>query len=211
MRVWPHQNDTGGFFIAVLEKVVRRDEHAAAGTDRIEGHGDEVLLPPQAQLRWFSLLRERFGFPDEVFDALQLAQTSGKYLMAVSSDHLLPAIPEPVSIGMPFIRTQLKYPKLTTAGTMLLGVSATKNVVEATSDQAGRYLARKEFLLDPEQLDDIMETGYVIVRLRGVSLGVGLCYVDERRVLSMYPKLLSRAVTHKRAVTDKNVGFKPLT
>ena len=198
MRIWPHQNDTGGFFAAVLEKSDLSKEHADVGTNAPLGEdGGGLPVESEGQSAWFELLRDRFGFRADAFDPLRLVQTSKKYIRAVSSDHVSSAGPEPVSIGMPIIRAQLQYPKLTTAGAMLLGAHAAKNVVDATGDQAARYLARKEFLLTPNQLIHITDTGYVLVRLRAVTLGVALCYVDERRVLSMYPKVLSRTVTDR--------------
>lgn len=200
MRVWPHQNDTGGFFVALFEKSGRKGlpieaarPHEVAPESRV--HRRDDLLDADAESKWFDLIRRRFGLPAETFDDLRLARTSKKYVLAVSDDLAIPAWPEPVSIGMPLIRTQLQYPKLTTAGAMLLGSRAARNVVEATERQARRYLARNEFILKPDQLADITDTGYVLVRHRGISLGVALCYLDEHRVLSMYPKVLSRAVT----------------
>ncbi len=200
LRVWPHQNDTGGFFVAVFEKAGRKgppieDVHAHEVSSESHVHRPDDLLDADAESKWFDLIRSRFGLPGDAFDELRLARTSKKYVLAISDDFISPAWPEPVSIGMPLVRTQLQYPKLTTAGAMLLGSRAVRNVVEATERQARRYLARDEFILTPDQLADITDTGYVLVRHRGISLGVALCYLDEHRVLSMYPKVLSRAVT----------------
>lgn len=202
MRIWPHQNDTGGFFVAMLEKSDRSTEHADIGTSAPLGAvGGWPTVEEEKQSAWFELLADRFGFSDDAFDPLRLVQTSKKYVMAVSSDHVIPAEPKPVSIGMPIIRAQLQYPKLTTAGAMLLGKHASKNVIDVTGDQAANYLAREDFRLTPDQAIDITDTGYVLVRLRAVTLGVALCYIDERRVLSMYPKVLSRTVTDRAPMT----------
>lgn len=181
MRVWPHQNDSGGFFVAVLEKRSgeRHDAEAPEWIDEKE------------ERDWLNLLKGRFGFPDDAFSGVRLAQSSKKYVSAVSADHRLGTAPEPVSIGMPFIRAQLEYPKLTTAGSMLLGAAATKNMIDATEEQVYAYAARDEFLLDDGQGEHITDTGYVLIRRNGITLGVALCYLDERRVLSMYPKQLS--------------------
>ncbi len=185
MRVWPHQNDTGGFFVAVLEKRV--------------GESDTALSPPpwfseETESKWLMLLESRFGIPAPAFAPFKLLRSSKKYVSIASRDHGLGERPLPVSTGMPLIRAQLDYPKLTTSGAMLFGSAARKNTVEVTDEQAAAYTGREEFRLADGQGAEITDTGYVLIRRRGITLGVALCYLDERRVLSMYPKVLSRAV-----------------
>ena len=186
MRVWPHQNDTGGFFVAVLEK-----KTGSSGVSRAAPE----WLPDEREAEWLRLLSARFGIPAAAYEPFRLLRASKKYVSVVSRDHRPGAEPPAVSTGMPLIRAQLEYPKLTTAGAMLLGSAATRNVVEVNENQAAAYMARDEFLLDEEQAVDVIDTGYVLIRREEASLGIALCYRDERRVLSMYPKVLSRAVS----------------
>ena len=234
MRVWPHQNDTGGFFVAVIEKTVasgsgsraalvtdraggspvppstdtigdstspsatatRGDSASAAASDTSAGSGEAPeWLPAEREAEWLGVLTSRFGIPAAAFEPFRLVRASKKYVAVVSRSHRPGAHPPAVSTGLPLIRAQLEYPKLTTAGAMLFGEAATRNVVEVSEAQAAAYMAREEFLLDEAQEAGVVDTGYVLIRRNGVSLGVALCYLDERRVLSMYPKVLSRAVS----------------
>lgn len=186
MRIWPHQNDTGGFFIAVFQKLTGISHSTLS---------PPPMLPAASEADWTNLLANRFGFPPATFDPFRLLQSSKKYVSVVSRDHLLGGRPAAVSTGMPLIRAQLEYPKLTTAGAMLFGEAATRNTVDATETQAAAYTERDEFRLAENQDAAITDTGYVLVRRNGVTLGVALCYLDEQRILSMYPKVLSRAVS----------------
>lgn len=226
MRVWPHQNDTSGFFVAVIRKTLgdqktaladqeevlsiqkrapSRQERTLAGQQRAlsrqvrdQSRRQSAPSPPVRladEKKWIHLLTNRFGIPEAAFEPYMLVRASKKYISIVSRGHLLGGRPHAVSTGMPLIRAQLEYPKLTTAGAMLLGPAATKNTLEVSAEQAAIYTARDEFLLIDGQGERISDTGYVLIRRNGVTLGVALCYLDERRVLSMYPNVLSRAVT----------------
>lgn len=180
MRVWPHQNDTGGFFVAVLEK----SGDGAAGGD--------VVVPTHEADAWIGMLAERFGIEPAVLDSMTLMRPSNKYVTATSRDHRSVGRPDPVTVGMPLIRSALKYPKLTTPGARLLGRHARRNVVGVTQAQADLYLARNNFEATPEQRERMEGTGYVIVMLEDIALGVGIFHADENRVSSMFPRGLSR-------------------
>lgn len=186
MRVWPHQNDTGGFFVAVFGKTAGASEYALSAP---------AWLPAKTESEWSDLLTSRFGFPDAAFRPFRLLRSSKKYVSIAARDHCLGERPDAVSTGMPLIRAQLEYPKLTTAGAMLLGSAATRNTVDVNAAQAAAYMGRREFRLSENQDAAITDTGYVLIRRNGATLGVALCYLDEQRVLSMYPKVLSRAVS----------------
>ncbi|MEX0820870.1 MAG: RsmB/NOP family class I SAM-dependent RNA methyltransferase [Rhodothermales bacterium] len=228
MRIWPHQNDTGGFFVALLQK----RSHASAaprahdrtresspadsrsnfgtasvptsgansmststanGPSNAESESLPGLLAPDERRKWTDLLTRRFGIPPETLAAVTLHQPNNKYVAVVSNDHAIIARPDPVSIGMPLIRVGLRYPKLTTAGARLLGRHATKNVLDVSTSQARDYMRRVDFYPTANQMEQVMDTGYVIVRFEGAALGVGL-YLDEvGRVRSMFPKVLANA------------------
>ncbi|MEX0600871.1 MAG: hypothetical protein WD205_09530, partial [Rhodothermales bacterium] len=74
-----------------------------------------------------------------------------------------------------------------------LGRHATKNVLDVSTSQARDYMRRVDFYPTANQMEQVMDTGYVIVRFEGAALGVGL-YLDEvGRVRSMFPKVLANA------------------
>ncbi|HUF10681.1 MAG TPA: RsmB/NOP family class I SAM-dependent RNA methyltransferase [Rhodothermales bacterium] len=182
MRVWPHQNDTGGFFVAVFLR----------GGDGPVG-GDVVAPGPEAET-WIGMLVDRFGIEPAVFKSMALLRPSNKYVTVTSRDHRTVHRPDPVTVGMPLIRSALKYPKLTTPGARLLGRDARRNVIDVTRSQADRYLARENFEPWPEQRERLTDTGYVIVMLQEIALGVGIFHAEENRVSSMFPMELSRGI-----------------
>lgn len=214
IRIWPHQNDTGGFFVAVFEKAgvltdhdgntaagakpstARRSANSpyaqdAAGTATASENDSDVS---GSRARWIGLLHARFGIPGDVFADWSFSEPNRKYLFVTPNDHDPPGKPEPISDGMPLIRTALRYPKLTTAGVRLIGRHASRNVVDMSVEQTEAYVSREDFVATSDQANGIESTGYVLVAHRGVLLGVGIFFEDDRRVASMFPKVLARTV-----------------
>lgn len=168
MRVYPHHNDTGGFFVAVIERAAAPADAAPLDTDRLTGPTSTVDALP-----WSGILGERFGIDPSTFEGLSLVQTSHKYLQIVNSDHLPPPRPTPDTLGMPFMRTKMQQPKLTTAAAMAFGPAATRNVVHTTREQCDAYLSRRDIVLSAEQAARCTGRGYVLVAHEEWVLGVG--------------------------------------
>lgn len=189
VRIWPHQNDTGGFFVAVLEKMGGdyKAPSRSGASETVSGAG--------AHREWMDLVEKRFGVSREAFSGWRFHQPNRKYLFVTPTDHETISVPEPVSDGLPFIRTSLRYPKLTTAAARIIGPKASRNVVAATVEQTEAFVSREEFMLSNAQAATLTGTGYVLVTHRGMVLGVGIYFEDGLRVTSMFPKVLARAVS----------------
>lgn len=152
------------------------------------------LLDDAERTRWLALVTERFGMPTASFDGFDMAIPNAKTVHLVPRALAVPARPEPASVGLPFLRIHLRYPKLTTGAAMQFGTLATRNAVDATDEQADHYLARERFLLTTTQRDRCTGMGYVLVRYHELTLGVGLYLGAEKGVVtSMFPKAWPRA------------------
>ena len=137
-----------------------------------------------------SLVAERFGIGQAAFEGLSVVRISRKYLSIVAADHKLPRRPPAESVGVPFLRTNLRFPKPTTAAVLLLGRHATRNVISLTRDQAEAYVRRTGFSVPADQAVHCTGKGYVIVRHRDLLLGLGF-YDGERTpgvLRSLYPR-----------------------
>ena len=190
MRVWPHQNDTGGFFIAVLERV---DQESTFDNDVDTQQTAQTLFadtPIPADI--LPIISERFGIAPDVFSKYVLFKpgTRGAYL--VNRENCPPTMPEPDAVGMLFMKTRVRYPKLSTAASMLLGPNATRNLIELDLRQTHAYLNRQTIGVSAEQARHCTGKGYVLLKHRGFVLGVGVFWPDEDNqggtVESMFPK-----------------------
>jgi NOL1/NOP2/fmu family ribosome biogenesis protein len=94
--------------------------------------------------------------------------------------------PRAEASGLFFLRTSIRPPKLTTAGAMLLGVSATRNRIELTAEQRDAYLQRREVLPDRSRTGSL-RWGQVVACYRGFPLGVGI-YHRSGTLESLFPR-----------------------
>ena len=185
MRIWPHQNDTGGFFVAVLQK-------------QGEGAADPMQVDwPYAQERepWLSILSEWFGLEAAVWDDYRIFRYNNRGLNLINPDHMPPAKPALDTLGMYFMHTDGKYPKLTTSAALHFGYQATRQVIDLTPAQAKRFLTRRDIPMTAQQAHLCKgSTGFVVLRYQGYALGIGVYRPQQGKVENMYPKAWGREV-----------------
>jgi len=178
VRLWPHHNDSGGFFAAVLEK-----DTGPSGPVAPAG----ALADVKAE-DWRPYTADRFGFPDETWKRYRVHRRTKRGVHVVSVDHASPAVPGVQSTGILLVKGRIRYPKLTTAGALLIGSAAVRNVIDLAPEQVEAYHGRSEIALDPGQDADCTETGYVVLRHRGHALGTGLYEAARGTVQSLFPE-----------------------
>ncbi|HFQ93300.1 MAG TPA: RsmB/NOP family class I SAM-dependent RNA methyltransferase [Anaerolineae bacterium] len=183
LRVWPHQNDTGGFFVAVLEKEGNRLSVSGERLSVGEVYSGKIQRQP-----WLDSLVEHHGFSPELFDELELLRWGKRGVWLVNADHQPPLKPQPDSVGLALLRPSARFPKLGTAAAMYFGPYATRNFMEVTAVQLTAYLARRSFTAVPEQTANCTGTGFIIIRYQGIDVGMALYRREIEEVESLYPK-----------------------
>lgn len=194
IRIWPHQNDTGGFYMALLRKEGTRsgtgpglpcvdDPEYCPGRD----DGQTPLVPRDKIL---GLLYDRFGLQGSALDHIRLFVNSSGIVHALAGDHVPPLIPDRV-MGLPLIHTAMRYPKLTTNGAMAFGHLAGRHVIELSPGQMRVYFTRNTFPVSGTQTASCDSDGYVILRYEGIPIGVGFYNRLESRVASLFPKKMA--------------------
>ena len=177
LRLWPHHNDTGGFYIAVLEK-----DPALPAAQRRPAQLDALTVPELASVM------NHFGVPASVYADWRLHQRSSRGVQVVNTLHQSPRRPVPASTGMLVLKTQSNPPKLTTAGALLVTPSARRHVVALEPAQVSVFLARDTFPLRAAQIEGFSRSGFVLVSYRGFGLGTGYLDYPARQVQSLFPK-----------------------
>jgi len=162
-RIYPHENDTGGFFVAVLEKL----------GGEVGPAGGPAILPEVPLAQWQAGV-ERFGIsPQEVLDRYVVFRANTHRLALASRQLRAPAHPRPESIGLPFLETAGAVPRLTTPAALLLGSAARDQVIELDEAQTDAFLARRAVALRVGQVASCPGGGFVVVRYAGLTLGTG--------------------------------------
>lgn len=164
----------------------------------VKHQGLAPALEEQVQLidsePWLEHLEERYGITREHFAPYLLFRTSGQHVTLVARDHAPPTHPGAQNIGIRLLRTNRRFPKLTTDAAMIFGQHATRNVVEVDAVQTGAFMTRESFVPSEEQTAACSGTGYVIVRHQDVVLGVGLYHAKSGTLESHLPKVRAREV-----------------
>lgn len=169
LRIWPHQNDTGGFYVAILRK---------KGSSETEPPECPSVPPPWQEEpeaeRWTKQLAERYGLnPEEAFREYRILRRGKEGLYLVAYDHQPPQLPIPDSIGMFFLRTQMVVPKLSTGAAMLFAPHISRNRIGLKKSQLDAYFRRETFPLSPEQWLENTTSQQVLVTYQSFGLGIG--------------------------------------
>ncbi|MEM7032180.1 MAG: RsmB/NOP family class I SAM-dependent RNA methyltransferase [Chloroflexota bacterium] len=192
-RIWPHHNDTGGFFIAVLEKkAVNSVSVNDVLVSSAQNPNDYATRFTPIEPEIMATVTTRFGLPTDYFSAYHVFQRNQDRAYIVNQDHHPPPTPEIEAAGVTLIKTGIRYPKLTTAGTRLLGQTAKQNYIDLTAEQVDSYFGRQTFAVPKSQCQHCTSLGYVLIRFNGYALGIGFYRPDENdgtaSVTSLFPK-----------------------
>lgn len=183
-RIWPHLNDTGGFYIAVLEKIGGEEYHFESKPPFVLNETIQYRLDEVCQ---------RFGIPESVFCDFSFSDDTSRGIYCINSDNTPPPIAWDAA-GLFFIKTRINFPKLSTAAAMVFGKYARKNRIELTREQLDAFLQKNDVALDSEQVALCTDTGYVVCFYEGHSIGLGLYFEprdDRGPVLrSLFPRYL---------------------
>ena len=120
----------------------------------------------------------RYGITMDLLDTYRFDTHRRKYISIYRTPEGFDA-DKSISVGIPFLRFRMAHPKLTTAGAMLIGHLASKNIVDLDADEAIDFLQCNLIKINEDSTIDCDEKGFVITRCDGVILGVGFYEHDE--------------------------------
>ena len=189
IRIYPHQNNTGGFFIAVIEKI---EDKRAPWRQRLtdEMASTEHATPAVDAKHYFSILRDRFGLEENIFQKYVVVQYNSKTVSVVNADHRHLITERPVYSGLPFMKRNMKFPKLSTPAAMEFGKFMNKHTVRLHHEQTDQYFRNERFFVEAKQVNNFEEDGYCLLTCDRFALGLGLLFSRNGllEVVSKYPK-----------------------
>lgn len=118
--------------------------------------------------------QDRYGLPPETFAGLHFYQRGQATIWLSGADLSGMARARVEAVGIRVLRLGARYWKPTSIAIISLASDATRNVIDLEEEEARRFLAGAECVLeqDDPRLDGI-EGGFVVVRFCGVALGCG--------------------------------------
>lgn len=188
-RLWPQDNDTGGFFVCILEKQGPNSDLAVPrrATSCAES-GSATLTPTCRALAAGELPWSVLDLPAD-----KLTRWSQRENRLVSSglaqriQRGLDVFPdEGVTYGIRLYNPKTRDHRLTTEAARIIGPSARNGTVEIAPGAAIDYLMRRT--LTPESLSSAApHIPVVIVRCQGAALGLGR--LQGGRLESLFPRI----------------------
>ena len=178
LRLWPHHNDTGGFFAAVLEKDPAEPEEPPADLASLAAEPEDR--------RWLEVLGDRYGLSNAAWQGIGVHRQTRRGLHLMAADHAPPALPPAEVTGLFFQRTSVRPAKLTTAGAMLLGSRGSGPRLELNAAQRDAFLERRALTPAPQQVADL-KPGQVFVDYRGFTLGLAIWH-RSGTLESLFPR-----------------------
>ena len=190
LRVYPHQNDSGGFFLASIRVSGRLTQEMEQAR---QGWSTPQLADPTPLSDVYRWAENAHGLSSEAWQDVCFTQGNRRYLSAVSADLILPPTRYQVA-GLPSFYTRGAVPRLTSAAALEWGSKATRGICELWDRNAvDRYYAKDEQALP---CGVIYHRGVCIVRFQGVPLGLGYVHIKENGdavLKSEYPERLRLA------------------
>jgi 16S rRNA C967 or C1407 C5-methylase (RsmB/RsmF family)/NOL1/NOP2/fmu family ribosome biogenesis protein len=186
VRLWPHLNDTGGFFVAVLEKAADVSDALTAPSRQVPAAEAVDLRLEADDEHWIDGLALHYGLGDRLRQHYRIHRQTRRGLHLAAADHAPPASPLAQGSGLFFHRTNMRPPKLTTGGALLLGPHATRNRLDLTREQFDAYLRREPLTPRVRQTGDC-RPGHVLVRHGGFTMGVALLH-RSGTLESLFPR-----------------------
>jgi NOL1/NOP2/sun family putative RNA methylase len=166
IRLWPHMNNTGGFFICLIQKTQTSNRRETEFNPY-----EEADLTPYRDAMF-----DRFGLAQKTIDQWHFIRASKKGLYATCKNNKVPANIKVDATGVLFLKTNMQFPKISTAAAMVIGGCASRHVISLTPLQRAAYLKKEDIALLPEQVDSYFSTGYVLVHFKSIFLGLGLYF-----------------------------------
>lgn len=169
VRLWPHHNDTGGFFVALLKKRASLDD-----VEPVEETDIAYVSNPQICNQFMAHLKTRFGLGEQVFDQYFIHDAGSSYLHLIAFDTLPKHMPTPVQTGLPLAQLKKNVTKLKTGAAMHLAPHATSNRILLDNRQTLNYARQVTITLNDHQIPSGTTPGYVLLQNDTLYLGIGL-------------------------------------
>ncbi|MFN3407256.1 MAG: hypothetical protein ACK40E_05970 [Caldimicrobium sp.] len=144
---------------------------------------DELTISEREEILLF--LKERFGFPRELFDDYIFFKSATNYWMFPKTEHLTQIKKlTPEVLGLLFLRRVSQYLKPTSTFLQRFGRFATRNIVTLNKEMLTRLKEEKKI-----EIELPFSPGYVIIKDEDWFLGCGL-YISGKLFAYFEEKVL---------------------
>ncbi len=190
VRIWPHRNDTGGFFFALLRKETSGDllhsgaeshaeqraepraaSHAASRADSVSRSVSDSSIAAQRGLDGSQMPWCAYDLPTQ-FLSMHSSEASGRKHERIVASHRPSAFFNEQSVGFSGVNIKSREPRPSSALACYMAPHARAGVADIGTADLARFLSRET--VEPVCLVPPADrTRYVLVRSGGVAVGLG--------------------------------------
>jgi len=176
MRVWPYQNDTGGFYVGVLR---RSEDSTPATTKSTSEVSHEQRDLSDRDLTWLT----RFGIDPSVAAHLVKSGSSNKFEAYVNRTIEISNLFSIVTCGVRAVNLKSGYPRLSTSGALLFGQHGKKEGIHLDHGQLFHYLGGTT-----QSLPSLGKESYgpKLIFSGGIPFGIGIAH--DTTLESRFPR-----------------------
>jgi len=176
LRIWPHQNDTGGFFVGVLRRFANSDSRATETRHHPQDSGPE---PTERDLSWLT----RFGIDPSIAAHLVAAGSSNKFEAYVNDNVEISDNFSIVTCGVRAVNLKSGSPRLSTAGALLFGAHGKRYGIHLNQAQLFQYLSGNT---QPITSNRVEPSGPRLIFSGGIPFGTGA--IRDTELESRFPR-----------------------
>lgn len=198
-RIWPHHNDTGGFFMALIEKTSALSSKYIQQDAETDSNSEETMSSTAGDYSLADIVN-RYGIRSDFFENLKITAGNRQQINVVNKDHEPPGYFSKGFTGLRVLDLRAADLKLTHPAALHCGAEAQKNCVELNSEQLEQYLQRRIVVLDTDELTACKDEGFVLVRHNGFAVGLGILATSatgHKTLKSQFPKTWSKRLYEK--------------
>lgn len=189
VRIWPHRNDTGGFFFALLRKEpsdgsTSHASFAAEAPSSID-HSDVPGSIAPSPLRASEMPWAAYDVPPDFLVGHASERSGSKHERMIGAHR--PRLPfNEIAVGFSGINLKSREPRPSSTLAGYLALQARAGVAEIAPEDVVRFLSRA--IVTPVSLIPPAErTRYVLVRSGALAIGLG--HIDASgRLESLFPR-----------------------
>lgn len=136
----------------------------------------------------FRKCMEHYDFPESAFTNYQFFRRGKKNIFVAKKEVRLSELA--FHQGIPFLKINIKIPKLTSVAALKFGTYARKNTLKLNSQQLASYVGRKIFKLEPGQIKNCDFHTYALFFYEHSCIGMGI-FDEELNCAGLMPKAWS--------------------
>ncbi|MDQ7009459.1 MAG: NOL1/NOP2/sun family putative RNA methylase [Candidatus Gracilibacteria bacterium] len=176
-KIWPHHNDTEGFFIAKFKKIAKINTDF--NKEYFPKKSQEKILKSKDLKILFSQIKKRFNIDKTIFKKLSIIKKDSSLTIRTKYGNSMSTLPNIHNMGIPFGEEVDNKFLLNFYSAQTFGKYADKNIIKLNKNNSEKFIKGLDIILDNIELNN-SELGQVIISYNNIILGTSLLQKNNK-------------------------------